>query len=40
VDVLSDQSKMDLMMKYSDGLRKVPIIVEEGKVMIGFNGKT
>jgi len=26
-------------LKYSDGRRKVPIIVDKGKVIIGFNGK-
>lgn len=39
IDVLSDAAKLDTMLKYSNGRRKVPIIVEKGKVTIGFNGK-
>jgi hypothetical protein len=27
------------MLKYSNGKRKVPVIVEKGKVIIGFNGR-
>jgi len=27
------------MMEYSDGMRKVPIIVEGDEVSIGFNGR-
>jgi len=26
------------MLKYSGGQRKVPVIVEDGKVTIGYNG--
>ena len=39
IDVLSDAGKLDIMLKYSDGKRKVPIIVDRGEVTIGFNGK-
>ena len=39
IDVLSDAGKLDTMLKYSDGKRKVPIIVDKDKVIIGFNGK-
>jgi arsenate reductase-like glutaredoxin family protein len=39
IDVLSDAGKLDTMLKYSDGRRKVPIIVDRGEVTIGFNGK-
>jgi glutaredoxin 3 len=39
IDVLSDAGKLDTMLKYSDGRRKVPIIVDKGKAIIGFNGK-
>jgi arsenate reductase-like glutaredoxin family protein len=39
IDVLSDAGKLDTMLKYSDGRRKVPIIVDKGEVIIGFNGK-
>ena len=37
--MLSDAGKLDTMLKYSDGRRKVPIIVDKGKVTIGFKGK-
>lgn len=39
-DVRYDSEKMDAMLKYSNGVRKVPVIVEGGQVTIGFNGKT
>ena len=29
---------MKEMLKLSGGMRKVPVIVEEGKVSIGYNG--
>lgn len=29
---------MEEMLKLSGGVRKVPVIVEEGKVSIGYNG--
>jgi len=38
-DVLSQSGKLDTMLKYSSGKRKVPVIVEEGKILIGYNGK-
>jgi glutaredoxin len=38
-DVLSQSDKLDTMLKYSSGKRKVPVIVEEGKILIGYNGK-
>jgi hypothetical protein len=36
--VLRDRSEMELMLKYSGGDRTVPVIVEEGRVTIGFGG--
>jgi hypothetical protein len=39
IDVLSDAGKLDTMLEYSDGRRKVPIIVDIGEVTIGFKGK-
>jgi glutaredoxin len=30
--------KFDEMLKYSNGQRKVPVIVEDGKVTIGYGG--
>ena len=40
VDVLSDAGKMDTMLKYAEGNRHVPVIVDQGNVVIGFNGKS
>ena len=37
-DVVSDANKLDTMLKHSDGVRKVPVIVEDEDVTIGFNG--
>jgi glutaredoxin 3 len=39
-DVRNDADKLDKMLKYSDGRRRVPVIVDQGKVTIGFKGKT
>ena len=39
VDVLSDSEKLNTMLKYSNGSRKVPIIVDQGNISIGFNGR-
>ncbi len=38
IDVQSDSEKLKEMLKLSDGVRKVPVIVEEGKVKIGYGG--
>jgi glutaredoxin 3 len=37
-DVREDGSKLDEMLKHSNGVRRVPVIVEEGKVIVGFGG--
>jgi len=29
---------MEEMLKHSDGIRRVPVILEKGKVTIGFGG--
>ncbi|MBW2568301.1 MAG: hypothetical protein JRD93_03475 [Deltaproteobacteria bacterium] len=39
VDVLSDSEKLNTMLKYSNGTRKVPVIVDHDEVVIGFHGK-
>ena len=39
-NVKSDPGKLEDMLKHSDGTRKVPVIVDQGKVTIGFNGGT
>jgi glutaredoxin len=37
-DVKTDSAKLEEMLKYSKGVRKVPVIVEDGKVTVGFEG--
>ncbi len=39
-DVLSDPARLDEMLQYSSGDRRVPVIVEQGNVTIGYHGKT
>jgi arsenate reductase-like glutaredoxin family protein len=39
VDVLADTAQLDRMLKYSGGTRKVPVIVDQKDVVIGFKGK-
>jgi len=36
---MTDEKSLGTMLKHSDGKRKVPVIVEKGKVIIGFNGR-
>jgi glutaredoxin len=38
-DVLSDKSQMERMLSQSKGERKVPVIVDQGQVIIGYQGK-
>ena len=38
VDVKASRAAMDQMLGYSNGVRRVPVIVEDGKVTIGFGG--
>jgi len=38
--VLADPQQMEAMLTYSGGSRRVPVIVESEKVVIGFEGKT
>jgi len=37
-DVKSDSTKLEEMLKYSEGVRKVPVIVEGNKVTVGYEG--
>jgi len=37
-DVKEDSERFDEMLEYSEGVRKVPVIIEGGKVTIGFGG--
>jgi glutaredoxin 3 len=38
IDVRQNQAEMERMLGYSNGHRRVPVIVEDGKVTIGFGG--
>ena len=38
VDVKKSRADMDRMLSFSGGQRRVPVIVDEGKVTIGFGG--
>ena len=40
LNVISDPDQLDRMLKHSKGARQVPVIVEAGKVTIGFDGGT
>jgi len=40
VNVIDDAKQMNAMLKYSNGSRNVPVIVEQETVTIGFNGKS
>jgi glutaredoxin len=36
--VKADSAKLDEMLKFTKGERKVPVIVEDGKIAIGYGG--
>lgn len=38
IDVRASRDDMDRMLGYTKGVRRVPVIVEKGKVIIGFGG--
>jgi hypothetical protein len=38
VDVKKNEDGLDRMLELSDGVRKVPVIVEGDKVTIGYGG--
>lgn len=38
VDVKKSRADMERMLSFSGGHRRVPVIVDEGKVTIGFGG--
>ena len=38
VNVLADNVGLERMLQYSHGRRQIPVIVEAGKVTIGFGG--
>jgi glutaredoxin 3 len=37
-DVKLDSNRLNEMLKYSDGVRKVPVIVDGNKVTVGYGG--
>jgi glutaredoxin 3 len=37
-DVKLDAAKLEEMLKFSQGARKVPVLVEDGNVSIGYEG--
>jgi hypothetical protein len=37
---VEEPEQLDVMLEYSKGARRVPVIVEDGEVTIGFQGKT
>jgi glutaredoxin len=36
--VKSDKTKLDEMLAYTKGVRQVPVIVEDGKISVGYEG--
>jgi glutaredoxin len=38
LDVKASRAEMDRMLVFSKGVRRVPVIVEDDKVTIGFGG--
>jgi glutaredoxin 3 len=38
INVLEDDAGLQQMLKYSNGRRQIPVIVDAGKVTIGFGG--
>lgn len=40
INVIDNPLKLDEMLKYSGGKRKVPVILEGDNVILGYNGRT
>jgi glutaredoxin 3 len=38
IDVVADKSRLPEMLEHSGGSRKVPVIVQDGKVTVGYGG--
>lgn len=38
IDVKKDKNGLEEMLTVSNGVREVPVIVEDGKITIGFGG--
>ena len=39
IDVIEDRKQLKAMLKFSQGSRKVPTIVDGDEVFVGFEGK-
>lgn len=39
LDVIEDPAQLERMLEYSGGERKIPVIVDDGTVIIGHEGK-
>ena len=39
-NVIENPLELDEMLKHTDGKRKVPVIIEDGIVIVGYNGKS
>lgn len=37
-DVVDDPNHLEEMLKFSQGVRKVPVLVEDGKGTVGYRG--
>jgi hypothetical protein len=37
-DVLGSAAELDAMLAHSGGVRKVPVILEDGRAVIGYGG--
>lgn len=37
IDVLENQANIDEMLKLTNGERRIPVIVQNGEITIGFN---
>jgi glutaredoxin len=38
INVLEDDAGLQRMMQLTNGRRKIPVIVQDGKVTVGFGG--
>ena len=39
IDIVEKPDELEMMLKYSKGERKIPVIVDGDKITTGFNGK-
>ena len=40
ISVIDNPAKLDEMLKYSNGQRKVPVIIKGDSIILGYNGKS